>query len=41
MRRAAKEFGDLHKEAHSIHAVLADAHTELSQIQKRAKALTD
>ncbi|MEU1038046.1 hypothetical protein ACFYP4_11580 [Streptomyces sp. NPDC005551] len=41
VRKTAKEFADLHKEARSIHAVLADAHTELSQIQKRAKALTD
>ncbi|GAB3949826.1 hypothetical protein [Streptomyces sparsus] len=41
VRKTAKEFGDLHKEAQSIHAVLADAHTELSQIQKRAKTLTD
>jgi hypothetical protein len=41
VRKAAKEFGDLHLEAQSIHAVLADAHTELSQIQKRVTALTD
>ncbi|MET7436515.1 MULTISPECIES: hypothetical protein [unclassified Streptomyces] len=41
VRKTAKEFGDLLKEAQSIHAVLADAHTELLQIQKRAKALTD
>ncbi|MFJ3223240.1 hypothetical protein ACIPJS_07705 [Streptomyces sp. NPDC086783] len=41
VRKTAKEFGDLLKEAQSIHAVLADAHTELVQIQKRAKALTD
>ncbi|WP_237518313.1 hypothetical protein [Streptomyces sp. SID4982] len=41
VRKAAKEFGDLHKEAQSIHAVLADAHSELAQIQKRAKTLTD
>ncbi|MGA5871750.1 hypothetical protein [Streptomyces cinereoruber] len=41
VRKAAKEFADLHKEAQSIHAVLADAHAELLRIQKRAKALTD
>ncbi|MGA5045393.1 hypothetical protein [Streptomyces arboris] len=38
---AAKEFGDLHREALSIHSVLADAHGELVQIQKRAKSLSD
>ncbi|MGI5351996.1 hypothetical protein ACQEU8_27970 [Streptomyces sp. CA-250714] len=36
----AKEIGDLHAEAKSIHAVLDDAHTELSRLQKLAKALT-
>ncbi|NNJ05614.1 hypothetical protein HHX38_15925 [Streptomyces sp. PKU-MA01144] len=41
VRKAVKEFSDLHKEAQSIHAVLADAHGELSQIQKKAKSLTD
>lgn len=41
VRGAAKEFADLHREAQSIHHVLADAHAELSQIQKRAKALTE
>lgn len=41
VRSAAKEFGDLHAEAQSIHSVLADAHTELAQIQKRAKSLSD
>ncbi|WP_086826734.1 hypothetical protein [Streptomyces sp. NRRL B-24572] len=37
----AKEIADLKSEATSIHAVLADAHTELVSIQKRAKALTE
>ncbi|MEU2429194.1 hypothetical protein ABZ611_06670 [Streptomyces sp. NPDC007861] len=41
VRSAAKEFGDLHAESRSIHSVLADAHTELSLIQKRAESLTD
>ncbi|MEH0548219.1 hypothetical protein QA802_35715 [Streptomyces sp. B21-105] len=41
VRSAAKEFADLQREAQSIHSVLADAHTELVQIQKRAAALTD
>ncbi|ULR54652.1 hypothetical protein [Streptomyces deccanensis] len=41
VRSAAKEFDDLFKEAQSVHNVLADAHAELSQIQKRAKALTE
>lgn len=36
----AKEFGDLHTEAKSIHATLDDAHSELAHIQKLAKSLT-
>ena len=35
----AKEVGDLHAEAKSIHAVLDDAYTELSRLQKLAKSL--
>ncbi|MFF6802897.1 hypothetical protein [Streptomyces sp. NPDC012616] len=41
VRSVAKECADLQREAQSIHSVLADAHTELVQIQKRAVALTD
>ncbi|MGK5631459.1 hypothetical protein [Streptomyces sp. URMC 123] len=41
VRSTAKEFGDLHAEAQSIHNVLKDAHAELLEIQKRAKALTE
>ncbi|MFE6909378.1 hypothetical protein [Streptomyces erythrochromogenes] len=41
VRSAAKEVDDLQREAKSIHAVLADAHAELTQIQKQAKALAD
>lgn len=41
VRSTAKEFGDLHTEAQSIYNVLSDAHIELSQIQKRAKELTE
>ncbi|WP_031507922.1 hypothetical protein [Streptomyces megasporus] len=41
VRKTTKEFDDLHLEAQSIHSVLADAHTELSHIQKRAMDLTD
>ncbi|MFD9030428.1 hypothetical protein ACFVZW_04560 [Streptomyces sp. NPDC059567] len=37
----AKEFGDLHTEALSIHNVLADAYEELTQIQSRAKKLAE
>ncbi|OMI40277.1 hypothetical protein [Streptomyces sparsogenes] len=41
VRSTAKEFLDLHAEAQSIYNVLQDAHTELTGIQKRAKALTE
>ncbi|GAA2424934.1 hypothetical protein [Streptomyces macrosporus] len=41
VRKTAKEFDDLHLEAQSIHNVLADAHSELSHLRKRAKDLTD
>ncbi|MEU2395166.1 hypothetical protein [Streptomyces sp. NPDC007369] len=41
VRSAAKEVDDLQREAKSIHAVLADAHEELTRIQKQAKALAD
>ncbi|WSW02558.1 hypothetical protein OG509_41015 (plasmid) [Streptomyces sp. NBC_01006] len=41
VRSAAKEVDDLQREAKSIHLVLADAHAELTQIQKQAKALAD
>ncbi|MER5412568.1 hypothetical protein [Streptomyces virginiae] len=41
VRSAAKEVADLQREAKSIHAVLADAHEELTRIQKQAKALAD
>ena len=41
VRKTVKEFDDLHMEAQSVHNVLADAHTELSHIQKRARDLTD
>ncbi|NUK36980.1 hypothetical protein HRW16_33525 [Streptomyces lunaelactis] len=41
VRSTAKEFLDLHAEAESIYNVLRDAHDELTQIQKQAKALTD
>ncbi|MFF7498960.1 hypothetical protein ACFZBM_05890 [Streptomyces lavendulae] len=41
VRSAAKEVDDLQREARSIHAVLADAHAELTRIQKRAKELAD
>ncbi|MCM2391269.1 hypothetical protein [Streptomyces albipurpureus] len=37
----AKEFGDLHAQAQSIHSVLADAHGELTRIQKQARKLTE
>ncbi|WP_435241810.1 hypothetical protein [Streptomyces cucumeris] len=41
VRSTAKEFLDLHAEAQSIYNVLRDAHTELANIQKRAKTLTE
>ncbi|MGW0365284.1 hypothetical protein [Streptomyces sp. NPDC002990] len=41
VRSAAKEVADLQREAKSIHSVLADAHAELTQLQKRAKDLAD
>ncbi|WP_327286495.1 hypothetical protein [Streptomyces sp. NBC_01205] len=41
VRSAAKEVDDLQREAKSIHLILADAHAELTQIQKQAKALAD
>ncbi|MFE1791379.1 hypothetical protein ACFW7J_23835 [Streptomyces sp. NPDC059525] len=41
VRSAAKEVDDLQREAKSIHSVLADAHAELAQIQKRARELAD
>ncbi|MFD7558251.1 hypothetical protein ACFV9E_27370 [Streptomyces sp. NPDC059835] len=41
VRSAAKEVDDLRREAQSIQAVLADAHEELTRIQKQAKALAD
>ncbi|MFC9297183.1 hypothetical protein ACFTWH_01615 [Streptomyces sp. NPDC057011] len=41
VRSAAKEVDDLQREALSIHAVLADAHEELTRIQKQAKTLAD
>lgn len=40
VRKTAKEFGDLSLQARSIHAVLGDAHSELTRIQKRARELT-
>ncbi|MEU9945663.1 hypothetical protein [Streptomyces lavendulae] len=36
VRSAAKEVDDLQREARSIYAVLADAHAELTRIQKRS-----
>ncbi|MFG2619472.1 hypothetical protein ACGFXC_17870 [Streptomyces sp. NPDC048507] len=41
VRSAAKEVDGLRREAQGIHAVLADAHEELTGIQKQAKALSD
>ncbi|WP_367319701.1 hypothetical protein [Streptomyces sp. HUAS ZL42] len=41
VRSTAKECEDLHTEAQSICNVLADAYTELLQVQKRAKHLTE
>ncbi|MEV7582785.1 hypothetical protein [Streptomyces erythrochromogenes] len=41
VRSAAKEVDDLRREAKSIHAVLADAHEELTRIQKQAKDLAE
>ncbi|MFF8602663.1 hypothetical protein ACF065_22060 [Streptomyces sp. NPDC015232] len=41
VHKTAKEVDDLHAEAASIAAVLADAHRELSTYQKRAKSLTE
>ncbi|MFI8516874.1 hypothetical protein ACIGEZ_03415 [Streptomyces sp. NPDC085481] len=38
---AVNEFADLKAEATSIHAVMADAHTELVSIQKPEKSLTE
>ncbi|MEU3601516.1 hypothetical protein ABZ714_22760 [Streptomyces sp. NPDC006798] len=40
VRKTAKEIGDLSLQARSIHAVLGDAHSELTRIQKRARELT-
>jgi hypothetical protein len=39
--KTAKEFTDLHTEAESIAAILADAHAELTRYQQQAKTLTD
>ncbi|MEY2229402.1 hypothetical protein [Streptomyces sp. BF23-19] len=41
VRSATKEVADLQSEAKSIHAVLADAHAELTRLQKRAKDLAE
>ncbi|WP_371617054.1 hypothetical protein [Streptomyces sp. NBC_00454] len=41
VRSAAKEVDDLQREAKSIHAVLADAHAELAEIQKKARDLAE
>ncbi|MFD9717555.1 hypothetical protein [Streptomyces sp. NPDC059076] len=41
VQSTAKEFGDLYTQAKSIHAVLADAHNELADIQKRARTLSE
>ncbi|MEJ8641587.1 hypothetical protein WKI68_09060 [Streptomyces sp. MS1.HAVA.3] len=41
VRSAAKEVDDLQREAKSIHAVLTDAHAELTRIQKQAKTLAE
>src|ERR1044072_4965993 len=41
VRSTAKEFLDLHAEAKSIYSVLLDAHTELVDLQKRVKSLTE
>ncbi|WP_228390018.1 hypothetical protein [Streptomyces smaragdinus] len=40
VRQAVKEFADLHNEAASIHAVLDDAATELTVLQRRVRDLT-
>ncbi|MGW4237608.1 hypothetical protein ACWEJP_12325 [Streptomyces sp. NPDC004749] len=38
--KTAKEFADLHREAESIWSVLNDAHTELTELRRRAQDLT-
>lgn len=39
--RTTKEFSDLHTEAHSIHQVLDDAHSELLALQRGLKTLVE
>ncbi|MFF3552893.1 hypothetical protein ACWD4V_11380 [Streptomyces tsukubensis] len=39
VRKTAKEIGDLALQSRSIHAVLADAHGELTRVQKQAREL--
>ncbi|MCF6526267.1 DUF6571 family protein [Streptomyces sp. JJ36] len=39
VRKTAREIGDLHTEAKSIHGLLEDAHTELSALQSSVKGI--
>ncbi|GHH88013.1 hypothetical protein GCM10018793_66000 [Streptomyces sulfonofaciens] len=39
IRKTAKEIGDLHTEAGSIHRLLDDAHRELAELQRSVRAL--